>query len=109
MDIHCPTCDEPWDRLHLLEDEVHEWGLASSDVKDFQRTGVFTGPKDRTRIAAEAAGWKFQSNSMLSFTACPCCKRRPEVSDAEQRRQGVSILADYLDGDPDALASELAA
>ena len=24
MDVYCKNCGEPWDTLHLLEDEVHE-------------------------------------------------------------------------------------
>lgn len=108
MDIHCPSCDEPWDRHHLLQDEVHEWHLSPQDTKDFQSSGRFSGPNDRTLKAAEAAGWTFASKSVLSFTSCPCCKRRPALPDADSRRAGVSILADFLDGDEDALASELA-
>lgn len=109
MDIHCPSCAEPWDRHHLQHDEVHEWGVSRQDAKDFETTGRFSGPKDRILKAAEAAGWKFASASVFSFTSCPCCKRRAPLDDADERRAGVSILAQFLDGDPDALASELAA
>lgn len=108
MDLHCPTCGEPWDRHHLQFDEVHEWGVSREDAKHFESVCSFTGPDDRILKAAQAAGWQFVSNSVFSITHCPCCKRRPALEDATDRRAGVSILSQFLDGDPDALASELA-
>jgi hypothetical protein len=110
MDIECPTCGEPWDTYHLRHDEPLEWsGLSAQELQDFLETGRFSGVKeDRILAAAQACGWEFATESVLSFVKCPCCSRRSVLGDATQRRNAVQRLASVLDGDDDALASELA-
>jgi len=108
MDIHCPSCGEPYDRHHMHHDEPHEWGLSTYQVQHVLDTGRFTGPNDPALVAAQNEGWTFASNSVLSFTTCPSCKGKPVLKDAHARKQTVSILSDFLDDDADGFATELA-
>ena len=109
MDIECPNCGEPWDTYHLRHDEAQEWGLSKPELKEFLDAGRVSGAKDDPVLtAAQACGWEFASESVLSFVKCPCCKRRSVLGDAIERRKAVEVLASALDGDDDALASELA-
>lgn len=109
MDIQCPSCGEPWDSYHMKEDEPWEWGLSESETTRFIKNGArFFGPDDPARKAAEAAGWKFASNSVLSFTRCPACKNGRLLHDAIQRQAMVSAIADTLGDDEDGMECELA-
>lgn len=108
MDIECPTCGEPWDSYHMRYDEPHEWGVGKPFLQEFLDTGRFTGKDDIVRIAAEAAGWEFATNSVFSFTRCPCCHKHTPLQDATARKEKVAALASVLDGDDDGLISMLA-
>jgi len=107
MDIECPNCGEPWDRHHLLKDEPNEWGLSDYDLKEIVRTGRFVSENDRTLKAAQAAGWEFAGNSLLSFTQCPCCKKRRSILGAADQVDQVRNASFLLNDDPDGLASTL--
>jgi len=91
----------------MREDEPHEWGLSAFELKDILETGKFSGPSDRAREAAKAAGWEFATNSLLSFIRCPCCKSGRALIDAEDRRQAVGVIAELLEDDEDAMVSML--
>jgi hypothetical protein len=107
MDITCASCGEPWDSYHMRHDEPHEWGLSALELKDILANGRFSGPQDRIREAARAAGWEFATDSILSFTHCPCCVKATPLRDALARKERVAVIAELLDGDDDALASAL--
>lgn len=92
----------------MRHDEPHEWGLSELELTEILKTGRFAGPQDRILEAARATGWEFASNSVLSFTKCPCCKTANPVFNAGERRAKVEVLSDLLDGDEDALTSMLA-
>ena len=92
----------------MLKDEPNDWGLAEYDLQEIVRTGRFASDKDRTLKAAQAAGWEFASLSVLSFTQCPCCKKRTSVLGGAARADQVHNASFLLDDDPDALGSTLA-
>lgn len=107
MDIQCPSCGEPWSVHHMRYDELYEWGLDAVTRKQFlDRGSRFDGPDDPARAAAAAEGWKFASDSVLSFTSCPCCKGESILQDAAQRRDFVAVAA-MLSCDDDSLATDL--
>lgn len=108
MDIQCPTCGEPWDSHHMLNDEPHEWGLSTIELDEILRTNRFAGPGDRIREAAASAGWLFATNSLLSFTRCPACASKPPLCDAASSRLLVTTMSEILDDDEDALTAALA-
>lgn len=108
MDISCPSCGEPFDIHHMRFDEPHEWGLAASATRQFiERGSRYDGANDPARKAAEAAGWRFASDSVLSFIACPCCKGESVLADALERRQKVAAAASINGDDDDGLAADL--
>ncbi len=108
MDIECPNCGEPWDTYHLKNDEPYEWGIMPSERHALMERGRFDGATDPVRKAAEACGWRYASDSLLSILNCPSCRDKDALPDAEGRRARVIGCASVLDGDEDAMASELA-
>lgn len=110
MDISCPTCGEPWDAYHMRNDEPHEWDIPKTFLNEFLRDGSrFSGPTDPVKEAAEAAGWSFSTNSVLSFTRCPNCSgdESKSLPGASDRRYLAAFMADLLGDDDDGLAAEL--
>lgn len=106
MDIHCPTCGEPWDSDHMQFDEPYEWDAPF--IEQFVAYGSrFSGPGDIVRLAAEKAGWQFATNSVLSFTRCPACEKCTPLRDAAERRAKAEVIAQAPDSDDDGLAVEL--
>lgn len=114
MDILCPTCQEPWEQVHMREDEPYEWGMSGADEDRIIETGKFTAPTDPALIAAKAAGWEFGTLSVYSFTRCPCCPKDEDQQNEYQKaraaaaRQNRAILCDILGEDEDAMISEIA-
>ncbi|HRL52650.1 MAG TPA: hypothetical protein PK805_00260 [Acidovorax temperans] len=108
MDIQCPTCGEPWETYHMRYDEPYEWGQARYLTKEFVDAGSrFSGPDDPMCKAAQASGWQFESNSILSFTSCPSCKGRSVLADSLVRKGFVAIAAEINGDDDDGLATAL--
>lgn len=108
MDIHCPSCGEPWDSYHMRYDEPYEWGEPNYRTKDFIDAGSrFNGTDDPMRKAAEAAGWQFASDSVMSFTACPACRGDAILADAIDRKARVAIAALVNGDDDDGLVADL--
>ena len=108
MDIECPNCGEPWDSYHMRHDEAYEWGLSKVDLETFLQEGRFHSQNDPILVAAQSVGWIFSTQSVYSFTQCPCCDKKSILRDAVVRKNKTAVLADLLDGDEDALISMLA-
>jgi hypothetical protein len=70
----CPHCAQPWHVLYLLCEAPAEWGASGARSYVFAADGHFCGTTDPVREAAEALGWRFESDAILSFERCPCCK-----------------------------------
>jgi hypothetical protein len=101
MDVHCSTCDEPWDVFHLWEDAIFETDLSVEEARvwlSLPRTKRLTM---RYRKKFRAAGWEFGS-TITNIVRCPCCP-----ADATADPETVAIkaaLEDLLGDDEDALA-----
>ena len=37
MDVHCSTCNEPWDTYHLWQDAISEVGLSGDEIASWRR------------------------------------------------------------------------
>lgn len=95
MDVRCKNCGEPWDTLHLLEDEVHETEAGHQmsddlfDLEDWQCAGEhyqksfpfkpkYTGEPwtgkltDFWRKQFAKNAWDF-GETVLEVIHCNCC------------------------------------
>lgn len=107
MDLQCPTCGEQWNIHHVLYDEPAQWGLSDEDLDRLRRFRRFDGGDDRARQAALGHGWKFATDSLLTFTGCPCCRNSTPLADALRRRDAVALIGELLDGDHDGMCALL--
>src|SRR5581483_4581266 len=59
MDVHCSTCNEPWDVYHLWQDAIFETGLSVEEAEAWCSLPRSQKLSDRYRKEFRAAGWEF--------------------------------------------------
>ena len=101
MDVHCTTCNEPWDVYHLWHDAVFEIGLSPEEAKAWPHMGQ-EKLNERYRTLFRAAGWEFGS-SVINVVRCPCCPK--DAKPTLERLATKQALEELLGGDEDGLAA----
>lgn len=101
MDVHCSTCDEPWDVFRLWEDAIFDTDLSVEEARVWLRLPHPKRLTRRYRKKFRAAGWEF-GGTLTNVVRCPCC---PADAKADPDRVAVkAALEDLLGDDEDALA-----
>lgn len=92
MDVHCLTCDEPWDTYHLMHDEVFETDMTHEEAEVWVSLPRAQKMTNRYRAKFRANGWEFGS-SVINVIRCPAC---PKDANADPERVAIkSALEDY--------------
>ena len=99
MDVHCTTCDEPWDVDHLWQDAVFETGLSTEEAEAWRGLPRAEKLSDRYRKEFRAVGWEFGS-TVINVLRCPCCppNARPNAERAATKAALEALFADDEDG-----------
>ena len=97
MDVHCTTCDEPWDTYHLWHDAIFETGLSPDEAEAWQQLPRAEKLSERYRQEFKAAGWEF-GNSVINIIRCPCC---PQGAKPNLERLATKQALEELMGDDD--------
>src|SRR5579884_2278723 len=101
MDVHCSTCNEPWDTYHLWQDAIFETGLSQEEAEAWRSLSHGQKLSEKYRKAFADAGWQF-GQSVINVIGCPCC---PEGAKPDPQRLHIKqALEDLLGGDEDGLA-----
>ena len=108
MDIPCPTCATPWGDRHLKEIEPVRWGISEEDQRRLRAVGGFSGKDDPALAAAQAAGWQFATERLLSFTHCLACPPPGALPGDGQRQAAAGPERPFFEGDPDDFITFLA-
>jgi hypothetical protein len=101
MDVHCSTCNEPWDTHHLWFDAIHETDLPTEEAEKWVKLPPGTKLNEYHREKFKAAGWEF-GKSLINVIRCPGCPK-----DAQPDPEKVEIkeaLEELLGSDEDSLA-----
>ncbi len=102
MDVHCSTCNEPWEIDHLRFDAIHETDLSEAEARSWIELPSGQKLGERYREKLRAAGWWF-GGTVINVIRCPCC---PEDARANPEMLAVkAALEDLLRDDEDALAA----
>src|SRR5690349_15497774 len=72
MNVHCSTCEEPWDVFHLWYEVVFETNLSTAEAEEWCRLPPKAKLANRYRLEFEAAGWQF-GQSVINIVRCPAC------------------------------------
>jgi len=102
MDVHCSTCDEPWDVYHLWHDAIFETGLTLEEAEAWCSLPRSQKLSPRYREEFRAVGWEF-GQSVINVTRCPCCPQNAKPP--EERVQTKAALEALMGGDEDGLAA----
>lgn len=102
MDVHCSTCEEPWDTHHLWHDAVFETGLSPEEARAWGSLPRADKLSARYREEFRAAGWEF-GQSVINVIRCPCCP--PDAQPNPDRVQTKAALEELLGDDEDGLAA----
>lgn len=102
MDVHCSTCDEPWDVYHLWHDAIFETGLSDAEAQAWRNLARAEKLDERYRAEFRAVGWEF-GTSVINVLRCPACPAGAVID--EEKAKLKAALADLLGNDEDGLAA----
>ena len=102
MDVHCSSCNEPWDAYHLRHDAIFETDLEQAEAQAWRSLRSSEQLSRRYRKKFEAAGYEF-GGSILNVRRCPCCPKGTKP-DPEKDPLKAAIV-EMLGNDEDAIAS----
>lgn len=99
MDVHCTTCNEPWDTYHLWHDAIFETGLSPEKAEAWHHLPRAEKLSERFRAEFKAAGWEF-GNSVINIIRCPCCPKdaKPNLDHLATKQALEELLGDDEDG-----------
>lgn len=102
MDVHCSTCNEPWDTHHLWHDEIYETDLSEEECEAWLDLPSSQRLNDRYRAKFASNGWKF-GKTVINVIRCPAC---PKDAKADPSILAIKAgIEDVLGDDEDGLAS----
>jgi len=102
MDVHCSTCNEPWDVYHLWQEAIFETGLSVEEAEAWRSLPRVQKLSDRYRKEFQAVGWVF-GQGVINVVRCPCCPKdaKPNL----ERIHTKAALEELLGDDEDGLAA----
>jgi hypothetical protein len=104
MDVHCTTCNEPWDICHLRQDAIFETNLSHAEAKTWTQLSPKVKLLPRYREKLKGIGFEF-GNSILNVMRCPACPKdaKPDPGKAALKAGIVELLSDDEDAIVDAM------
>lgn len=102
MDVHCSTCNEPWDVYHLWHEAVFETGLGHEEAEAWRSLPRSAKLSERYRQEFQAAGWQF-GRTVINVIRCPCCPK--DAKPDEERIRTKAALEGLFGDDEDGLAA----
>jgi len=102
MDVHCSSCDEPWDVYHLWHEAIFETGLSVEESEAWRSLPRRQKLSTRYREEFRAAGWEF-GQTVINVVRCPCCPKDAKPND--ERVHTKAALEELLGDDEDGLAA----
>ncbi len=102
MDVHCSTCNEPWDLDHLRHEAIFETSLSYEEAEAWRSLPQGQKLSTRYRNKLRSSGWEF-GHSVINVVRCPCCPKdaKPNV----ERLQSKAVLEEIPGQDEDGLAA----
>jgi hypothetical protein len=99
MDVHCTTCNEPWDTYHLWHDAIFETELSVEEAEAWRHLSQREKLNERYRAKFKDAGWEFGS-SVINITRCPCCPKdaKPNLDRLATKQALEELLGEDEDG-----------
>lgn len=102
MDVHCSTCNEPWDVYHIGHDAIFDTQLSVEEAEAWTTLPRDLKLSDRYREKFRNEGWEF-GQTVVNVIRCPGCPKdaKPNAEKIETK----AILETLLGDDEDGLAA----
>ena len=99
MDVHCSTCNEPWDVYHLSHEAIFETGVSVEKAEAWRSLPRSQKLSDIYRKELRAVGWEF-GRGVINVTRCPCCPKdaKPDPDRVHTKAALEELLGDDEDG-----------
>jgi hypothetical protein len=99
MDVHCSSCNEPWDTHHLWQDAIWETGLDEAEIAKWKTLPTVEKLNDPYRREFKAAGYVF-GRSVINVIHCPACPpdAKPDADKVHLKAKIESMLGEDEDG-----------
>jgi hypothetical protein len=99
MDVHCTTCNEPWDIYHLRHEAIFETDLSPEEAEHWTTLSFRKRLSDRFREKFLGAGYEFGA-SVYVLMRCPVCPKgaSPDPDKAALKTGLAEIFGDDEDG-----------
>lgn len=102
MDVHCSSCEEPWDADYLRHEAIYDTGLSAEAARAWRKLPTEEKLSASLREQFAAAGWEFGSG-ILNVRHCPACP--PDAHINQEKDEIKTVLEDLLGDDADGLAA----
>ena len=102
MDVHCSTCEEPWDVHHLWQEAIFDTALSIEECKLWRLLPRSQKLADRYRTEFKAAHWAF-GQTVINVIRCPTCPK--DATPNTDRMQTKAALETLFGNDEDGLAA----
>jgi len=102
MDVHCSTCNEPWDVHHLWHDAVFETGLTVEEAEAWRNLPRSEKLSEHRRMDFRDAGWVF-GQTIVNVIRCPVCPKGAKPNPERVRTK--AALEKLMGDDEDGLAA----
>jgi hypothetical protein len=101
MDVHCSTCNEPWDVFYLRHEAVFNSAFTQAEAEDWCFLTIKERLTNKYREKFRTAGWQF-GLTVVNVLRCPCCPDDAQANPALVLTKGA--MEEMLADDEDALA-----
>lgn len=102
MDVHCSTCNEPWNVYHLWHDAIFETGLSVDEAKIWGKLPRSEKLSPQYREEFRTVGWEF-GLTLINVVRCPGCPKNAKPN--PERVATKAALEQLLGSDEDGLAA----
>jgi hypothetical protein len=102
MDVHCSTCNEPWNVYHLWHDAIFETALSVEEAQAWRSLPRDQKLAERYRTEFRTVGWEF-GQTLINVIHCPGCPK--EAKPDPDRVETKAALEQLLGEDEDGLAA----
>ena len=102
MDVHCSTCNEPWDVYHFWQDAIFDTGLSVESAEAWCGLPRAEKLSERYRKEFRSVGWEF-GQTIINVKHCPACPK--EAKPNLKRVATKAALEELFGDDEDGLAA----
>jgi hypothetical protein len=99
MDVHCSTCNEPWDVYYLLHEIIFDTCISNEEAEIWRSLPRTFKLCKRYRTEFRTVGWEF-GQTVINIIRCPACPKdaKPNIEKNSTKAELEKLMSDDEDG-----------